>query len=163
MLSSCSNTNQTKENEEKVSSSSHGDMSNQEESITLILYFGDNNSQIIQCSDTTLIYGVGNVKVADEISGNDITWNLSYPKIERCLNSSQQKVVKTAVSKLSADTCYINPNVAKDNVEYVLYVNNRKVASGYEAFIDSFPKHIQDIIKELLLMASPLYPIHGKA
>lgn len=158
MLNSCSGTTQTKENAEKHLSSSHihQNKSNKKESIILIMYFGDENSQIIQCSDTLLTYGVGYVRRTTVISENDITWNLSHPIRKKILSVSQQKVVQKAISKL-ASTHYIDPNVAKDNVKYILYVNNCKVASGYRVFIESFPKNIQDIINELLLMASPLY------
>ena len=48
-------------------------------------------------------------------------------------------------------------NIAKDNVKYTLYVNYHKVASGYKAFIENFPNDIQTVIKEMLLLASPLY------
>lgn len=158
MLNSCSNTTQTKENAEKSLSSSHvhPNKSNKKESITLIIDFGDENSQIIQCFDTTLTYGVGYVRPTDVISENDITWNLSHPIKKKILSISQQKVVQTAISKLDS-TDYVDPNVAKDNVEYILYINNCKVASGYSVFIESFPENIQNIINELLLMASPLY------
>ena len=44
-----------------------------------------------------------------------------------------------------------------DNVKYTLYVNYHKVASGYKAFIENFPNDIQTVIKEMLLLASPLY------
>ena len=37
------------------------------------------------------------------------------------------------------------------------YVNYHKVASGYKAFIENFPNDIQTVIKEMLLLASPLY------
>lgn len=158
VLNSCSNATQTKEKDEESLSSSHirQNRSNKKESLILIMEFGDENSQIIQCSDSSLTYGVGYVRPTDVISENDITWNLSNPIRKKKLSVSQQKVVQTAISKL-ASTDYIDPNVAKDDVEYILYVNNCKVASGYSAFIESFPKKIQDIINELLLMASPLY------
>ena len=41
--------------------------------------------------------------------------------------------------------------------KYTLYVNYHKVASGYKAFIENFPNDIQTVIKEMLLLASPLY------
>lgn len=124
MLNSCSGTTQTKENAEKHLSSSHipQNKSNKQESITLILEFGDGNSQIIQCSDTLLIYGVGYVKPTDVISENDITWNLDYPIKRTLLSSSQQIMIQTAISKL-ATTDYVDSNVAKDDVEYILYIN----------------------------------------
>ena len=63
---------------------------------------------------------------------------------------------KNAISKLK--TCsYFDANIAKDNVKYTLYVNYHKVASGYKAFIENFPNDIQTVIKEMLLLASPLY------
>ena len=34
---------------------------------------------------------------------------------------------------------------------------HHKVASGYKAFIENFPNDIQTVIKEMLLLASPLY------
>lgn len=158
MQISCSNISETKENTENTSSSSptHPNMSNKKESITLIMEFGDENSQIIQCSDTLLTYGIGHVRATNVMSRNDIAWNLSHPIKKKRLSVSQQKVVQTAISKL-ASVNYIDPNVAKDDVEFILYINNYKVASGYSVFIESFPKDIQKIINELLLMASPLY------
>lgn len=156
MQISCSNINETKENAKNISSPAPPNMSNKKESITLILEFGDENSQIIQCSDSLLTYGIGHVRATDVMSVNDITWNLSHPIKKKKLNASQQKVLQTAIFKLTS-TNYIDPNVAKDDVEFILYVNNHKVASGYSVFIESFPKDIQNIINELLLMASPLY------
>lgn len=52
---------------------------------------------------------------------------------------------------------YIDHVIVKDNVEYTLYVNNRKVASGYKACMDNFPVEIQTAIKQMTSLASPLY------
>ncbi len=158
VLSSCSHTTKTKEDSEESLSLSHS-YTNQpamHESIILILEFGDENPQIIQYSDTLLTYGVGYVKPTDVISENDITWNLDYPLKKKNLNTSQQIVLNTAISKL-ASTYYVDSNVAKDDVEYILYINNCKVASGYSVFIESFPEMVRDIINNLLTIASPLY------
>lgn len=66
------------------------------------------------------------------------------------------ETIQNAISKLK--TCsYFDANIAKDNVKYTLYVNYHKVASGYKAFIENFPNDIQTVIKEMLLLASPLY------
>lgn len=83
-------------------------------------------------------------------------WNSSYPLIRRKLAVTQQETIQNAISKLK--TCsYFDANIAKDNVKYTLYVNYHKVASGYKAFIENFPNDIQTVIKEMLLLASPLY------
>ena len=54
-------------------------------------------------------------------------------------------------------TNYENTVDDEGNVKYTLYVNYHKVASGYKAFIENFPNDIQTVIKEMLLLASPLY------
>ena len=78
------------------------------------------------------------------------------PLIRRKLAVTQQETIQNAISKLK--TCsYFDANIAKDNVKYTLYVNYHKVASGYKAFIENFPNDIQTVIKEMLLLASPLY------
>ena len=58
---------------------------------------------------------------------------------------------------------YIDHVIVKDNVEYTLYVNNRKVASGYKACMDNFPVEIQTAIKQMTSWASPLYHKEPKA
>lgn len=156
MLNACSDTNEAK-------SSSQEDMSIKTDTLTLILDYLAGEDHIIQCTNKTLIYGVGRYEPKDEwrkgeFAENDIKWNSSYQKIERSLNSSQQKAVKAAISKLSTDTCFVDPNILKGDVQIELYVNSRRAVFGYYNDIDSFPKHIQDIIKVLLTMASPLYP-----
>ena len=58
---------------------------------------------------------------------------------------------------------YINQEIVKDDWKFILYVNNIKVASGFTETLDSFPKKISNIIKYMLEMASPLYPLNGFA
>lgn len=78
------------------------------------------------------------------------------PLLEGNLLLPNKKTIQNAISKLK--TCsYFDANIAKDNVKYTLYVNYHKVASGYKAFIENFPNDIQTVIKEMLLLASPLY------
>lgn len=151
---SCSNTRQDKNNLKISSLSNH--LQKKGKSIILVMDFGDSDYQIIEYCDTILTYGIGYVKNANTISNNNIVWNSSYPLIRRKLAVTQQETIQNAISKLK--TCsYFDANIAKDNVKYTLYVNYHKVASGYKAFIENFPNDIQTVIKEMLLLASPLY------
>lgn len=143
-IGSCSNTRQDKNNLKISSLSNH--LQKKGKSIILVMDFGDSDYQIIEYCDTILTYGIGYVKNANTISNNNIVWNSSYPLIRRKLAVTQQETIQNAISKLK--TCsYFDANIAKDH----------KVASGYKAFIENFPNDIQTVIKEMLLLASPLY------
>ncbi len=160
MISSCSNTQPTKK--EAMISSPLREQQNMK-SMILVMDFGDSECQIIKCCDSMLTYGVGYVETANKtISESDVAWNSSYPIIKKKLGVAQQKTMQVAISKLD-NTSYIDPIVVKDNVEYTLYVNNRKVASGYKACMDNFPVEIQTAIKQMTSWASPLYHKEPKA
>ena len=159
MISSCSNKQPTKK---AVISSSLREQHNMK-SMILVMDFGDSECQIIKCCDSMLTYGVGYVEAANKtISESDVVWNSSYPIIRKKLGVAQQKTMQVAISKLD-NTSYIDSVIVKDNVEYTLYVNNRKVASGYKACMDNFPVEIQTAIKQMTSLASPLYHKEPKA
>ena len=90
------------------------------------------------------------------ISEGDVAWNSAYQIIRKRLGTAQQKTIQVAISKLE-NTSYRDSIIVKDNVEYTLYVNNHKVASGYKARIKNFPADIQTAIKQMRSWASPLY------
>ena len=130
MISSCSNTQPPKK--KTINSLSlHEQQKMEKKSMILIMDFGDSESQIIKCCDSLLTYGVGYVETAN-------------------------KTIQVAISKLE-NTSYRDSVIVKDNVEYTLYVNNHKVASGYKARIKNFPADIQTTIKQMRSWASPLY------
>ena len=156
MISSCSNTQPPKK--KTINSLSLHEQQNMEKkSMILIMDFGDSESQIIKCCDSLLTYGVGYVETANKtISEGDVAWNSAYPIIRKRLGAAQQKTIQVAISKLE-NTSYRDSVIVKDNVEYTLYVNNHKVASGYKARIKNFPADIQTTIKQMRSLASPLY------
>ena len=120
-------------------------------------------TQIIYCSPTSIKYGYGSVLAESDTIANDLEWFSDYPKIEdysiieRNLDTKEQIFVDNSIKEL-LNTRYENPIVVKDDWEYILYVNNIKVASGNVSSLDSFPQKIHVIIERLLKMVSPLYP-----
>lgn len=156
MISSCSNTQPPKK--KTINSLSLHEQQNMEKkSMILIMDFGDSESQIIKCCDSLLTYGVGDVETANKtISEGDVAWNSAYPIIRKRLGTAQQKTIQVAILKLE-NTSYRDSIIVKDNVEYTLYVNNHKVASGNKARIKNFPVDIQTTIKQMRSWASPLY------
>ena len=119
-------------------------------------------TQIIYCTPYTMKYGYGSVLTESDTLKNDVKWFTDYSKIEdysikeRILDTSEQMFVHNAIKNLS-NVHYESPLIVKDDWEYILYINNLKVASGCVSSIDSFPQDIKEIIEQLLKMASPLY------
>lgn len=119
-------------------------------------------TQIIYCTPTSLKYGYGSVLTESDTLKNDVEWFTDYSKIEdysikeRNLDTREQMFVQNAIKNLS-NIHYESPIIVKDDWEYILYINNLKVASGYVSSIDSFPQNIKESIEQLLKMASPLY------
>ena len=120
-------------------------------------------TQIIYCTPTTMKYGYGSVLTESDTLKYNVKWFTDYSKIEdysikeRNLDIEEQMFIDNAIKNLS-DMHYESPVIVKDDWEYILYINNLKVVSGYVSSIDSFPPNIKEIIERLLKMASPLYP-----
>ena len=119
-------------------------------------------TQIIYCTPYTMKYGYGSVLTESDTLKNDVKWFTDYSKIEdysikeRNLDTIEQMFGHNAIKNLS-NVHYESPLIVKDDWEYILYINNLKVASGCVSAIDSFPQDIKEIIEQLLKMASPLY------
>lgn len=125
-------------------------------------------AQIIYCTPETLKYGYGSVLAETETLPGDIEWFQSYPDIEdykiieRELDQEESHFITNSIKVLS-NTFYECPEIVKDNWQYILYVNNVKVAFGYEGSIDSFPLRLRYIILGMIELVSPLYPKNGYA
>lgn len=125
-------------------------------------------AQIIYVTPTTLKYGYGSVLAETDTLKDDIEWFQSFAEIEdykiieRELDPEERGFITKSIKVLS-NTYYECPEIIKDDWQYILYVNNAKVAFGYEGSIDSFPLRLRYIILGLLEMVSPLYPMNGYA
>lgn len=120
-------------------------------------------AQIISCTPITLTYGYGSVIVDSDTLKDDIEWFNNYAEIKdysirkRELDAKEKKFVSMAITELLNSAYYESPIIVKDDWEYILYVNNIKVASGYVSTLNTFPKTIYYVIEQLLAMAAPLY------
>jgi len=131
-------------------------------SITLICDYGDANSQILHYTQNHLYHGVGKITDGKDGMLKEIDWNKDYPLKKYTLTNDQRNLLNNLLLNMRA----VNDpstNIAKDDIELLLYIDNKKVFSGYSFYFNSFPKEIQDILKELFSIAPPLYNMHGKA
>ncbi len=123
-------------------------------------------AQIIYCTPETLKYGYGSVIAETDTLQDDIEWFQSYPYIdgykivERKLDREESVFITNSIKVLS-NTYYERPEIIKAHWQYILYVNNIKVAFGYEGSIDSFPLRLRFIILGMIKMVTPLYPMNG--
>ena len=125
-------------------------------------------TQIIWCSSSSLKYGFGSVFSEPDTLKNDIIWFSEYPKIEdysileRNLDKEERAFITNSIKDLSG-VHYVSPEIVKDDWEFILYVDNIKVASGYVSAIETFPQNIYDVIRGMVSMVTQLYPIPGFA
>ena len=180
---SCSHTKRSMDesNDKNISSNDYESFYRNNHSLTLLIHSGTgfmeihdtdtivtSEAQIISCTPTTLKYGYGSVVVEDTLQ-NNIEWLHDYSEIEnysireRKLDEEEKTFVSMAITELSNFACYESPIIVKDAWEYILYVDNIKVAYGYVGTLDTFPKNISDIIEQLIAMVAPLYPLNGFA
>lgn len=126
-------------------------------------------AQIIYCTPTSLKYGYGSVLAETDTLKDDIEWFQSFDEIEdykiieRELDPEERIFIVNSIKALSNTFFYECPEIIKDAWQYILYVNNVKIAFGYEGSIDSFPLRLRYIILGMIEMVSPLYPMNGFA
>ena len=137
--------------------------------LVLLISDGGLNAQIIQCTDTTIKHGFGEVYPYDELYNSDISWDpdfeidgVAYPITERKINNKEKMIIKNAMRVLQSKT-FKDPYIIWDDYKYVLYVDNHKVGSAFTGSLDleEFPLQFKMVILDILSLAAPIYPNYG--
>ena len=143
--------------------------SKSELNLVLLISDGGLNAQIIQCTDTTIKHGFGEVYPYDELYNSDINWDpdfeidgIAYPITERKINNNEKMIIKNAMRVLQSKA-FKDPYVIWDDYKYVLYVDNHKVGSAFTGSLDleEFPSQFKMVIIDILSLAAPIYPNYG--
>lgn len=87
-----------------------------------------------------------------------VKWYLDKEEYKRRLTLEEQEYIQKTITKLDG-TKYSHPLEVKDDWKYILYVNGKKVASGYSYYLEDFPEYIQKTIKYIKSMAPVEIPL----
>lgn len=134
--------------------------------VTLLLSDGLNYSVVIQFTDSTMKQGYAKVYPGASMNEKDISWIESrtiegnyYPVMVKNLNDEERQILRRIEQDFNKFS-YQDPNEVKDDYQYILYINDRKVASLYFYTFDEgeAPKKILNDISEIISIPSTLYP-----
>ena len=139
------------------------------DNLFLLISDGGDYAQVIQFSDTTLKHGFARVFPSEKLLNKDINWyedfridDTYYPIKYKGLDDVEILKLKKIIKELSK-TYYKDPNEIKDDYQYIIYINNRKVVSAFTLSLKygTIPPNISRDILEILSIASPIYPYFG--
>ena len=127
-------------------------------------------TQIIQFSDSTMKHGFATVVYPfDILEKKDVFWesmcevdDKEYPILERKLNQNETEIIRKAIYEFELSPL-VDPYSYTDDYQYIIYVDNRKVASIFTRSVDmeKFPRQYKILINDILSMAAPIYPNYG--
>jgi hypothetical protein len=152
-VAACTNTKTTS------SEVSHNENDSSTQSVILLINYADQKAQIISCSDSMILVGVGSIGVFDLDS---VPLSLDWDKdrvVSRKLNKTDIRILSNISSRLKTIE-YFDNSVVLDGIAFNVYLNNKRKVCCYEANLDHIPKEISEIIIQIINIASPLYEVN---
>ncbi len=165
-VAACTNTKTTS------SEVSHNENDSSTQSVILLINYADQKAQIISCSDSMILVGVGSIGVFDldtvplsldwDFDLDTVPLSLDWDKdrvVSRKLNKTDIRILSNISSRLKTIE-YFDNSVVKDDIEFNVYLNNKRKVCCYNAHLDHIPKEISEIIIQIINIASPLYEVN---
>ena len=158
-VAACTNTKTTN------SDVSHNENDSSSQSVLLVINYAYQKAQIISCSDSMILVGVGSIGVFDldsvplSLDSDNVIWDKDRGLVSRKLNKTDIRILSNISSRLKTIE-YFDSSVVKDGIEFNVYLNNKKKVCCYKAHLDHIPKEISEIIIQIINIASPLYDVN---
>ena len=122
---------------------------------------GGSRAHIITISRTgKLTYNVGSVSHLERFDWEFVKIDKQYSTVNVQITLAESDKINRLVEN-EKTLSYNDKTIVKDNLQYYIYLNARKIAFGYERNFDKYPPNLKLLIDSVIKQIDMLYKISG--
>lgn len=122
---------------------------------------GGRSHIIVLTSNGFLRYNVGSISNLDIFDYKNIDISNAYIQKKYNIDSIEIKKINTIISILEKQKPFVDTTIIKDDWQYYIYFDGKKMMFGYEQNISEFPKEWRELIDFILKKVGKLHKLPG--